>query len=186
MRLGSDSAASPAGAVWVQLEPERPPLHWRPAGGGAPTVAPLWPAPDASGLGELVTRLAPALLGQTALDLLRQLDDTAKPVIDAALDGFGLLDTAGDVRLPVRLRADPVGWLTHAGALAGDRPGWSACSTRSSRCSALTGGPGQLTLTPGVAVVVSDAGGAMQLRATVDTSAFGAPAATRWATWSRR
>ncbi len=121
----------------------RPPCTGAPPAAGV-TVAPLWPALDASGLGELVTRLAPALLGQTALDLLRRLDDTAKPVIDAALDGFGLLDTAGDVRLPVGLVQDPSAGCSTPVRWPATRPGLVRLVDAVKPLLGLTGGPGQL------------------------------------------
>ena len=121
VRLGTDAAASPAGSVWVRLEPGHASLHWRAAGTAAPTDITLWPTLDAAPLGDLVVHVAPALFGQVALDLLRRGDETARPIVDAALGAFGLVDgVSGDLRLPVGLVQDPAGWLRHPGALGSD------------------------------------------------------------------
>ncbi|HEX3609322.1 MAG TPA: DUF6603 domain-containing protein [Solirubrobacterales bacterium] len=83
----------------------------------------LWPDPDVPALLRLGARIAPAELGRIGLEYLRRLDEDVRPIADAALDALGLLATAADrdgvrpVRLPLGLLADPLGWLSHAGAL---------------------------------------------------------------------
>ena len=59
----------------------------------------------------MLVEAAPSLAGQVALELMRSADESARPVIDAALDAIGMLGgQAGDAdrgdpaarRLPVR------------------------------------------------------------------------------------
>ena len=73
-------------------------LHWHPAGAGAASVAALWPQPDGAALLRMLAKASPAIGGQVALEMLRGLDASARPLIDAVLDAFGMLDRRGGRR----------------------------------------------------------------------------------------
>jgi large repetitive protein len=98
-------------------------LAWHRPGAAAPDTIQLWPALDVPALLRLAALIAPAELGRVGLEYLRRLDESARPIADAALDALGLLATTPDrdgirpVRLPLGLLTDPLGWLAHAGAL---------------------------------------------------------------------
>jgi len=179
-RLGTDHDSSPAGAVWAELDPARAVLRWRPAGASAPRDVPLWPHLDAASVIDALLELTPALLGEAALEMLRSADETARPIIDAALGAFGLLDGAPEpsVRLPSGLLHDPAGWLRHAGALGGQPTRLMALLDALKPLLGLGGQPGELVFTPGVTLSGHDAAGALELRAVVDTTQFAAPPAT--------
>ena len=103
----------------------------------------------------LVTKVAPRCSARPRSRCCRRVDATAKPIIDAVLGAFGLLDDAPEpsVRLPLGLLHDPAGWLRHAGPRAASRrASWrsldalkpilglaaspaSWCSPPASRCS---------------------------------------------------
>ena len=128
----------------------------------------------------MLLQLTPALLGEAALEMLRAADETVKPVIDAVLGPFGLLDDVPEpaVRLPVGLLHDPAGWLRHAGALGGQPARLVALLDALKPLLGLSGQPGELVFTPGVTLSGHDAAGALELRAVVDTAQFAAPPAT--------
>ncbi len=71
VRLGTDHDGSPAGAAWLELDPTRAVLRWRPAGGSAPRDVPLWPHLDARAVIDALVELTPALLGEAALEIAR-------------------------------------------------------------------------------------------------------------------
>src|SRR5439155_16588228 len=107
LALGS-AGAGPAGGGKVTLKTTPAlsvvgELH-RP-GAVAPETVQLWPTPDAGGIARLAAQLAPAELGRISLEYLRRLDETVRPIVDAAFDAFGLLGAtpAGDGLRPVRL-----------------------------------------------------------------------------------
>ena len=150
-----------------------PPLARRRAA-ATPTDITLWPTLDAGPLGDLVVHVTPALFAQAALDVLRRADDTVRPIIDAALAAFGLLDAVGDLRLPVGLIQNPAGWLRHAETLGTDPARLVALVDAMKPLLGLTGDPGELVIVPGVALVAGNHGGAFELQATVDTAQLGA------------
>lgn len=125
---GTPAGGTPAGGGLLTLATS-PALsavaEWHRAGGAPPEAFRLWPAPDAPALLRLAAQVVRAELGRVSLEYLRGLDEDARPLADAALEAFGLLAAApgGDgvrpLRLPLGLIADPLGWLTHAGALGG-------------------------------------------------------------------
>ena len=176
VRLGTDHDASPAGAAWLDIDGSHAVFRWRTAGAAQPTDVGLWPHLDATALVDALVHVAPALLAEAALELLRRADETARPVIDAVLDAFGLLGDDG-VRLPAGLLRDPAGWLRHAGALGGQPARLVALLDALKPILGLTGGPGELVFAPGVTLSGHDAGGALELGAVVDTSQFTAPPA---------
>ena len=180
LRLGTDQDRSPGGAAWLELDPTRAVLRWRPAGASAPRDLPLWPHLDPAAAVDVLLTLTPALLGQAAIEMLRRADATAKPIIDAALGAFGLLDDAPEpsVRLPAGLLHDPAGWLRHAGAVGGQPARLVALLDALKPLLGLAGQPGELVFTPGVTLSGHDAGGALELRVAVDTAQLAAPAAT--------
>ncbi len=180
VRLGADTDASPAGAAWLQLGPGQASLHWHPAGSAPQDVA-LFPRLDAAAAVGVLLKLTPALLGASALEVLRSADETAQPVIDVALGAFGLLDGTtpeARVRLPLGLVHDPAGWLRHAGALAGQPARLVALVDAVKPLLGLSGDPGVLQIAAGVALSAHDNGGALELQAVVDTTAFTTPATT--------
>ena len=181
VRLGTDHDGSPAGAAWLELDPTRAVLRWRPAGGSAPRDVPLWPHLDARAVVDALVQLTPALLGEAAFEMLRSLDETAKPVIDAAPRRVrsprrrARTGGAAALRPPAR-----PGRLAAPRRRAGRPAGASRRAPRRarSRSSALSGQPGELVFTPGVTLSGHDAAGALELRALVDTAQFAAPPAT--------
>ena len=102
------------------------------------------------------------------LEIVRDLDATARPMVDGALDALGLLGAAGTdgarrVLLPVALFDDPLAWFTHEAVLGG------AGGLQPARLVALldalkpllgvTGDPGAWELAAGV-TIHADAGAA--------------------------
>ncbi len=87
-------------------------------GAVTPQIVPIWPNPDADALLAAIASLAPAELARLGLEYLRQLDETARPIVDAVYDAVGLLgpsNTEGvrGVRLPLELIENPSGgWGT--------------------------------------------------------------------------
>ncbi|WP_123026001.1 DUF6603 domain-containing protein [Mycolicibacterium stellerae] len=178
LRVGRpDPSTSPSGAVWLTANPRAVVFHRRPTR-GAEVATELWPTFDAATAADTVLRLAPALFAQSALDMLRQLDDDARPIVDAVLAAVGLIDSTGRVRLPLGLMADPVGWLGHPDVLGTDPGRLIALVEAVKPLLGVGGDPGRLDIAPGVRVAVREAGGAFELHASVDTSGFQAPAAT--------
>jgi large repetitive protein len=131
LTLGEEGSGPAGGAVLTLAASPALSAHaeWHRPGGTAPEAFPLWPDPDVPALLRLGARVAPAELGRIGLEYLRRLDEDVRPIADAALDALGLLATAADrdgvrpVRLPLGLLADPLGWLSHAGALGADGGG---------------------------------------------------------------
>ncbi len=165
VQVGMGSAgATPAGGGRISLATSGAlsvVAEWHRAGTAAPEAIRLWPNPDAPAILRLAARLLPAELGRVSLEYLRRLDEGVRPVVDAALDAFGLLatTTAGDgvrpVRLPLGLIADPLGWFAHAGALGAASGGLDPAKT-SALLDALKpvlgvgGGPGVWQVANGV------------------------------------
>ena len=149
----------------------------------------LWPDPDPGEVARTVARVVPAELTRVALEIVRDLDETARPIVDAALDAIGMLgaanaDGARRVLLPVALFDDPLAWFADEAALGG------AGGLQPARLVALldalkpllgvAGDPGVWELVAGVTVHAdAGAGGAARLSLALDTTAFDAdPAAT--------
>lgn len=122
LRLVGRAGAGVNGAAALQLEWQRPAA----AGAAVPRIVPLLPVPDVAGLQALATVALPAVVAQgMAIAMRARVGAAARPVLDGALDGLGLLtapDLAGvrDVRLPLGLLDAPGAWLRHGVA------GWRA------------------------------------------------------------
>jgi hypothetical protein len=124
LSIGPNSALPTVGglqlrAVFAAGQAPALQLHWHPAG-AASTAAALWPQPDGPALLRMLAKASPAIGGHVALEMLRGLDASARPLIDAVLDAFGMLDgVVGDAERALRpvagLIADPAGWLSSAG-----------------------------------------------------------------------
>jgi hypothetical protein len=155
---------------------------WHPPGAGAPTTVRLWPDPDATGGLALLARMVPAELGRRGLEYLRRLDESVRPIADAALDAVGLLATtpAGDglrpVRLPLALVTDPVAWFRHAGALGGsagfDPARVIAFLDALKPILGVSGGPGRWEVATGVTIVAGDSNGRTRVALEVASSAL--------------
>ena len=181
LRLGPDGAClrvnlNPLTAAIERALPDKP----------APETIALWPNPDPLALLPLLPPALIATATRIGLDYLRELDETARPVIDAALDGLGLLTgAAGDLdrnaRVPLELLSHPVTWLRSQAAF-GDVSGKFAPARAAAFVDALkpllgvSGGPGEIVLAPGITVTVVGAGDALRLGLTVDGAAFAMPA----------
>ncbi len=82
--------------------------------GGLPATVPLWPSPDLSRLGKTALPTIAATAFSRLLDGLRNSDPGVKPVLDAALIAFGLIETrpGGDrVVVPPLVFINPGLWL---------------------------------------------------------------------------
>ncbi len=186
LSAGSAGSTAAGGARFLfATNPTRASIEWSRAGGGAEQIE-LWPSPDVSALSRAAARLVPAECARLTLEYLRQLDESARPVIDAALDLAGLLSPATPVAdrgvlLPAGLLADPAGWLSHASAFGG-AGGFSAARVASfldaiKPIAGVDGEPGEWKLGSGVVVRAASSDGALNLALDVDTSGF-APIAT--------
>lgn len=166
----------------ITLDPLAASLELANPGRPVADVVPLWPTADISAL---TARLPGALIANAArlgLDHLRNLDDGARPVLDAVLDALGLLSGAGGdaerrVLVPGMLLSHPGSWLRSAGVL-GSAGGLLAPARVVALVDALkpilglAGGTGEMQLAPGVAVVAVDAAGLLQLGLSIDGAAI--------------
>jgi hypothetical protein len=149
-------------------------LRWHAAGAAASTAAALWPHPDGAALLRMLAKASPAIGAHVALEMLRGLDATARPLIDAVLDAFGMLDgVAGDAGRALRpvagLIADPAGWLSSAGSLAASPLRIQALFDALRPLVDAPGAAGEpLRLATGVSVGVVADGAAARLAFTVD------------------
>ena len=182
VRFGADLPSTPAGGLnlTVALNPLQASLQWHQPGGSTDTVA-LWPSPDPLAVARTVAKAAPSLGGHAALELMRRADDSARPVIDAVLDAFGMLSgKAGDLDRSLRplagLLADPAGWFRSADSLANDPAKIQGLFDALRPLLGLAGAPGSpLLLASGVALTVTTAGGGARLSLGVDPTVWTAP-----------
>ncbi|MEO6525022.1 MAG: DUF6603 domain-containing protein [Gemmatimonadaceae bacterium] len=164
----------------VNLAPLQASLEWRQPGGATDSVM-LWPSPDGVALARMLARAAPSLAAHAALEIMRRADDTARPVIDAALDAIGLLSGAvGDVDRSIRplagLLADPAGWLRSAESLGADSAKIQQLFDALRPLLGVAGAPGSpIVLANGVSVSVAAAGAGARLTLDVDPTAWTAP-----------
>lgn len=155
-------------------------LRWHPAGAAAPMAAALWPHPDGAALLRMLAKASPAIGAHVALEMLRGLDPTARPLIDAVLDAFGMLDgVAGDAERALRpvagLIADPAAWLSSAGSLAASPLRIQALFDALRPLVNASGAAGEpLLLATGVSVGVVADGTAARLALTVDPTQWSA------------
>lgn len=156
-----------AGAPW-QVEAVRHPP------GGTPRPIPLWPAADGAALAGLLRDAVPAALARRGLDLLRDADAEARPVLDALLAAIGLLGDDG-ARFPLGLLADPAGWLAHPGALGGSIDPEKVAALLGALRPVLgaAGSGGRLQPAPGVAIEATASDGAPRLALSLDGEALG-------------
>ena len=188
VRLGADVASSSiTGGVALTLDRSlRVALAWARPGASSPDEFELWPTPQAAAFERALARLVPAELTRIALEGLRGLDDSARPVIDAALGVVGLLGAADAqarrrVLLPAALFADPVAWLRSEAALglgAGFAPARIVGLFDALKpLLGVTGAAGAWTLAPGLELrAEADASGHARLGLALNTSAFELPA----------
>jgi large repetitive protein len=181
-------SAGPDGAlsVHVQAIPFSLTLQRHRPGAVTPQIIPVWPNPDADSLLAAITRLAPAEFARLGLEYLRQLDETARPIVDAAYDALGLLGPANTegvrgVRLPLELIQNPVGWLGHAGALGGaggfDPAKLIVLFDALKPILGVAGAPGEWNLASGVTLRTDSSAGAARFGLVIDSNDF-APIAT--------
>ncbi|MDM0042714.1 hypothetical protein QTH89_26070 [Variovorax sp. J22G21] len=183
LRFGADTPTQPAGALnlVLALQPLQVSLQWHQSGGATDIVA-LWPNPDAQAIARAVARSAPSLGGHAALELMRQADEAARPVIDAALDAFGLLaGAAGDAQRAIRplagLLADPAGWLRSAGSLGANPARIQALFDALRPLLGVAGAAGSpLVLGSGITFSVAPAAAGARLALDVDPGAWAPPA----------
>jgi hypothetical protein len=179
--LGSAGTTAAGGAILhLQTGPLRATLEWHRPSLATPELIALWPTPDAKGLGRVAARLVPAECVRVGLEYLRALDDTVRPIVDAALDAFGLLAPAvagqRSVLLPAGLLHDPVGWFKHESAFGAPR-GFNASRVVGlldalKPIIGVAGNPGEWNLATGVTAVADASSGDPRLGVRVDTSAL--------------
>ena len=182
LRLGPDAALPMVGGVQLllNLQPFTATLVWRHSGGGQDSAA-LWPAPDAAALARMLAHAAPGLGAQVALELMRRADESARPLIDAALDALGLLNgVGGDARRSLRplagLLRDPLGWLGSAGSLAAQPARIQSLLDAIRPLMGVSGAAGApLPLASGVSLGVAAEGGGARITVAVDPSGWSAP-----------
>jgi hypothetical protein len=180
--FGPDASVGPAGGAQlvIGLSPFTATFHWHQPGGTTEPVA-LWPAPDGAAMARTLARAAPSLAGQVGLEIMRYADESARPVIDAALDALGMLSgVAGDMERRIRPLAgfvsDPAGWLRSTGSIATQPVKAQALFDALRPLLGLAGSDGEpLAFAPGIALAVSAEGDALRLDVTVDSGAFTPP-----------
>ncbi|WP_405218427.1 DUF6603 domain-containing protein [Agrococcus sp. Ld7] len=181
LRIGQSAPSETAGGLQLELgiSPLRARLLWtRPGQVAGAEVIPLWPDPDANQLARALAAAAPSLGGHVALESMRRLDDTVRPIIDAVLEALGLLGgTAAQQYRPLRpiagLIADPAGWLRGPNGPGANPARLRGLLDALRPLLGVTGSPGSsLALAPGVALSASTGG---RLELAVDTTAWTAP-----------
>ena len=158
--------------------------RWHPPGAGAPTTVRLWPDPDAAAGLAMLARMVPAELGRRGLEYLRRLDESVRPVADAALDAVGLLATA---TAAAATASGPSGFHSpwspirsdgsrHAGALGGsagfDPPRVIAFLDALKPILGVSGSPGRWEVATGVTIAAGDSTGRTRLGLEVASSAL--------------
>ena len=128
----------------------------------------------------MIGRLLPAECARLGLEYLRSLDDTAKPIIDVALDSIGLLGPAvrgqRSVLFPLGLFHDPAGWFAHDSVFGGSggyiAPRVMALLDALKPILGVAGNPGEWNLANGVTVLADSDNGNLRLGLQVDTTVF--------------
>jgi hypothetical protein len=181
VRIGASTLSATGGVeVVLGMSPFTATLKWHQAGGSTDVVT-LWPNPDAAAMGRTIAKAAPSLAANVALELMRRADDSARPVIDAALDALGVLGgTAGDPYRPIRplagLLADPAGWLRSPQALGSGPAKIQGLFDALRPLLGIDGAPGTpIALASGVSLGVAAAGAGAQITFDVDPSAWTTP-----------
>ena len=177
--LGSAGNTAAGGALLrIQTGPFRATLEWHRPGLASPELIQLWPSPDAAAVARVLALLVPAECARLGLEYLRGLDDTAKPIIDVALDAIGLLSPGPadqrNVLLPLGLFHDPAGWFSHASSLGAgggfSGPRVAALLDALKPIVGISGGPGEWDLATGVTAIADSEDGNLRLGLHVDTS----------------
>jgi hypothetical protein len=180
LRLGEPGACLRLNLSPLTVTVEQPRL-----GQTTPAIIEAWPTPDISRLiGELPSILVASAI-RIGLDALRELDRTAKPLIDAVLDALGFLTgTAGEetrqVRVPPAFLSNSAGYLTSSAAF-GAGSGALASTKAVAFLDALktllglSGGSGEIHLANGATLAVSGISGALRLGVTLDGAALTTP-----------
>lgn len=182
LRIGPGTPDSATGGLQLEvgIAPLRARVLWtRPGQTAGAEVIPLWPNPDAGQLTRALAAAAPSIGGHVALESMRRLDDTVRPIIDAALDAFGLLGgTPAQAYRPLRplagLIADPAGWLRGPNGPGSNPARLRGLLDALRPLLGVAGSPGSpLALAPGVSLSASTGG---RLELAVDSTAWASPA----------
>jgi hypothetical protein len=182
VRFGAAAVSQPAGGLnaFVALDPFQVRFEWRQPGRTIDRAR-LWPNPESAPLVRMLVKALPSLAGHTALEVMRQADETARPIIDAVLDALGLLQgTASDANRSLRplagFLADPAGWLRSADSLAANPAKIQALLDAMRPLLGLSGAAGSpLVFANGVSLAVSTEGSGARLTLQVDPGAWTAP-----------
>ncbi|MBS0340518.1 MAG: hypothetical protein JSS56_08310, partial [Proteobacteria bacterium] len=181
LRFGVDAPVSTGKLQLVMaLDPLHIFLRWQQASGHVDNIS-LWPDPEPQAIARALARSAPSLGGHAALEMMRRADPSVRPVIDAALDAFGLLTgTVGDSQRRIRplagLLADPGGYLRSA-ASVGSNPARIQSLFDAMRPLLGAGGANgsPLPIGSGISLSVAPAGAGARLALDVDASQWTAP-----------
>jgi hypothetical protein len=177
-----EAGATVAGGLQLRLSNGGLALHWHRPGVTSPDVLPVWPSPDAAAIARALARVLPAEVLRIGLESLRDLDETAAPVVSAALAAVGLLgpadaDGVRRVLLPVALVTDPAAWFAHSTVLGG--PGgfvparFIALLDMLKPILGVDGDPGEWKFPPGFRVRAdADSGGAARFALAIDSREF--------------
>lgn len=181
LRFGVDAPVSTGKLQLVlALDPLQISLLWHQAGSSVDTIS-IWPNPEPQAIARALARSAPSLGGHAALEMMRRADPSVKPVIDAALDAFGLLTgVAGDAQRRIRplagLLADPAGYLRSAGSVGANPARIQSLFDALRPLLGVGGAAGSsLVLGSGISFSVAPAGAGARLALDVDASAWTAP-----------
>ena len=180
LRLGE-----PGSCLRLNLNPLAATVEWPRIDQATPAIIQAWPAPDVS---RLVAELPSVLVASAirlGLDYLRELDVTAKPIIDAALDALGFLSgSPGDqvrrVRVPLAFLSNPAAYFVSPSAFGGGVGTFAPAKAVAfldalKPLLGLAGAPGEIQLAPGAAISVSGTTGSLRLGVTLDGAALATP-----------
>ena len=170
---GDFRLGEPGACLKVALNPLSATVEWPRLGQPQPEIIPVWPNADPSRLVDALPSVLVANAIRLGFDYLRELDDSARPLVEAVLDAVGLLSgVSGDLdrraRVPIALLTEPAAWMKSTNALA-DASGVLAPTRVAAFLDAVKpllqigGGPGQMQLAPGVVVTASGTVGALRL-----------------------
>lgn len=188
LSVGASATTAVTGALRLELDRAlRLSVGWQRPGAALPDAVELWPNPDAAAVERALVQLLPAELLRQALQGLRALDDSARPVIDAMLSLVGLLGAANAqgeraVRLPAALLANPAAWLRHEAALGVSAAASAFDPNRLVQLFdalkplvSLPGDAGAWRLTPGVVLKASSVSAGARIALELDSTQFTAP-----------
>lgn len=146
------------------------------------TTFPIWPEPSLDQLRNYAPHLLSATAIRMMLEVLRDMDDEARSVIDAALDAAALLGPSGPsgkraVVAPVALLRDPVGWFKRETVLGSASGGFQATKIVSlldavKPILGVAGDSGEWRFANGFALRTSGVGSLVDLSLFIDSAAF--------------